>query len=110
MHVNVCKYIKALGLASDRMTDVQRDLTELENCRLSYAVLYTLSLRHCLLLSTDNVQGPNEEVHIVIAPFQYLVGPKFECLTLRNYIMIGSFPMYNAFVRQKKFENLSDTQ
>ena len=109
MHVNVCKYIKALDLASERVTDVQEDLTKLDNYKLSYAVLYTLSLRHCFLLSTDNVQGPNEAVHVVIASFQHLVGPQPECLMLRKYTAIGSFPLYNAFVRQKKFENLSDT-
>lgn len=109
MHVNVCKYINALDLASDRITDVQGDLTKLENCRLSYAVLDTLSLRYCFLLPTDNVQGTNGAVRILIVSFQHLVGSQPECLILRNYIMIGSFPLYNAFIRQKKFENLPDT-
>jgi len=102
MHVNVCKYIRAPDLASDRITDVQGDVTKLKNCRLSYVVLYTLSLKYCFLLPTDNFQLPSEAVHIVIASFQHLVGPQLECLILRNYIMIGSCSLYNAFVRQKK--------
>jgi hypothetical protein len=101
MHVNVYKYIKALDLASDRVTDVQGDVTKLKNCTLSYVVLYTLSLRYCFLLHADNFQVASETVYIVIASFQHLFGPQLECLLLRNGIMIGFFSLHNAFTSEK---------